>query len=83
MINVQYSWTSRGCVSLFFNVYYNQAVVSKRKIAEASRQSKLTGDIICLRVIILNWPEKSEQLDMKIIQKDTPSIYFLRNLLTF
>lgn len=45
-------------VGLFFNVYYNQAV-SKRKVAETSRQNKLTVNIM-LRVITLNWPEDSE-----------------------
>lgn len=46
-------------VGLFFNVYYNQAVISKRKVAETSRQNKLTVNIM-LGVITLNWPEDSE-----------------------
>lgn len=47
---------------IFLSVYCNQAAVSKSEVAGASRQAKLPVDI--MRVIILDWPEKSEQLDV-------------------
>lgn len=49
--------------NIFLGIYCNQAAASKSEIAGASRRAKLAVDIM-LRVIILDWPEKSEQLDV-------------------
>lgn len=49
--------------NIFLDVYCNQAAASKSKVAGTSRQAKLVVDIM-LCAIILDWPEKSEQLDV-------------------
>jgi len=52
-----------GIQNIFLDVYRNQAAASKSEVAGASRQAKLAVDIM-LSVIILDWPEKSEQSSM-------------------
>lgn len=49
--------------NISLGVYCNQAAASKSVVAGASRRAKLPVDIMP-RVIVLDWPEKSEQLDV-------------------
>lgn len=66
--------------SVFLDVYCNQAAASKSVVAGASRQAKLAVDIM-LRVIILDWPEKSEQLDVTKCISRFPREYSFDHLL--